>query len=135
MRPIGRTSPSFVDLITEKISAYLVAASEYRRCRHEPRGRVAGGAGEAKRTSNEKLLAGFVDYLGRVAAQPSIDRHKTLRDAAAGTSDRPRLAESAARLAPRAHGAAPLAEAKRGAVARPRCDARTSALLDPLSGR
>ena len=48
---------------------------------------------------DEKFLAGFIDYLGRVAAQPSIDRHHTLRDAAAGTLAGPLLEESAAALA------------------------------------
>ena len=47
---------------------------------------------------NAKLLAGFVDYLDRVAAQSSIDRHETLRAAAAGALSGSRLQESAARL-------------------------------------
>ncbi len=81
-------------LITEKIPIYLSSASEYR-------------AGKAKKSLtalarqknlNEKLLAGFVDYLGRVAAQPAIDRHKTLRDAAAGLLVGSRLQEAAATL-------------------------------------
>ena len=48
--------------------------------------------------SHEELLAGFVAYLGRVAAQPSINRHPTLRDAAAGTLAGSRLEKAAAEL-------------------------------------
>ena len=38
---------------------------------------LAGRAGQAAAGFDEELLAGCVDYLGRVAAQPSIDRHPT----------------------------------------------------------
>ena len=50
---------------------------------------------------HERLLAGWVDYLDRVAAQPSIDRHPTLRDAAAGTLTGTQLEQAAAELAAR----------------------------------
>ena len=85
------------DLINKKIAAYLISASEYRWI-------TAGGskatlaALAGQRSLNEKLLAGFVDYLGRIAAQPSIERHKLLRDAAAGTVWGSRLEERAANL-------------------------------------
>ena len=47
---------------------------------------------------NEGWLAGFAAYLGRVAAQPSIDRHPTLRGAAAGSLAGSTLEKAAAEL-------------------------------------
>ncbi len=84
-------------LITHKTAAYLIAASESRRL--TTGGSKASLAALAQeRSLNERFLAGFVDYLGRVAGQPSIDRHKLVRDAAAGTLWGSRLAERAATL-------------------------------------
>ena len=37
-----------------------------------------------QRGLDEKTLAGWVDYLGRVESQPLVLRHPTLRDAASG---------------------------------------------------
>ena len=84
-------------LLRERIPAYLISASEYRQqslgVARTPLAALAKG-----KNLNQKLLAGFVDYLDRVAAQTSIDRHKTLRDTAAGTLVGSRLEESAASL-------------------------------------
>ncbi len=84
-------------LISQKIPAYLISASEYRQ--HPPgvASTPLAALGKGKKL-NQKLLAGFVDYLDRVAAQTSIDRHKTLRDLAAGMLVGSRLEESAASL-------------------------------------
>ena len=68
-------------LLADKIASYLVAASEYR---HRTPGQTSPRSAELARRKglDEGWLAGFVAYLGRVAAQPSIDRHPTVRDAA-----------------------------------------------------
>jgi hypothetical protein len=84
-------------LITEKAAPYLVAASEYRRRPIGNQNTSIATLAEG-RNLNEKLLAGFVEYLGRVAAQPTIDRPKTIRDAAAGTLTGSRLEAAAATL-------------------------------------
>ena len=85
-------------VIAEKIAAYLVAASEYRFSHSG-----AGSRPVEKLAKQEgldpKLLGGFIDYLTRVADQPSIARHPTLREAAAGTLAGSRLEKSAAKLA------------------------------------
>ena len=81
-----------------KLAAYLVAASESRRSQ----ARASGEPIEtiAKRQGlDERLLKGFGEYLDRVAAQPSIPRHRALKDAAGGVVVGPRLKESAAGLA------------------------------------
>ncbi len=84
-------------LITDRTAAYLVAASESRRLTTGG-SRASLAALARERSLNEKLLAGFVNYLDRVAGQPSIDRHKLVRDAAAGTVRGSRLKEPAAIL-------------------------------------
>jgi Protein of unknown function (DUF1553)/Protein of unknown function (DUF1549)/Planctomycete cytochrome C/Concanavalin A-like lectin/glucanases superfamily len=85
-------------VVLEKSPAYLLAATEYRRSNSGagsyPLERVA-----SQRGLHQGLLAGFIDYLNRVAAQHSIARHATLRDAAAGTLAGARLEKSASALA------------------------------------
>ncbi len=90
-----RAYVAFLDhMIADKFSAYLVAASEVRQ-------RDAGGskppltALAKQKGLHEKLLAGFVEYLATVAGQPSIDRHPTVRAAAAGTLTGPLLEKAA----------------------------------------
>ena len=85
-------------VISEKTAAYLLAASEYRQGRSES-GRQTIEAIATQRGLNPKLLAGFIDYLERVAAQPLIARHATIRDAAAGTLAGKQLEKSAIALA------------------------------------
>ena len=84
-------------LTIKKIPAYLIAASEYRR-RSTGESKPSISTLARQKNLSEKLLAGFVAYLGRVAAQPTIDRHQTVRDAAAGTLSASRLTEQAAAL-------------------------------------
>ncbi len=83
--------------ITGGTARYLVAACEYRFP-------VVG----ATKVSLEELarqrglhpawLAGWVEFLGRVGEQPSLGRHPTLRDAAAGKLTGPALARAAGEL-------------------------------------
>jgi hypothetical protein len=85
-------------VISEKSAAYLLASSEYRQSRSRT-GRQSVQEIATQRGLNQKLLAGFIDYLDRVAAQPSIPRHATLRDAAIGSLTVPLLEKSATALA------------------------------------
>jgi Protein of unknown function (DUF1553)/Protein of unknown function (DUF1549)/Planctomycete cytochrome C/Concanavalin A-like lectin/glucanases superfamily len=84
-------------LLADHTASYLVAASECRQ-------RIAGQANPPieemarRRGLRPEFLAGFVAYLGRVAAQPTIDRHATVRDAAAGSIAGAKLENSAAEL-------------------------------------
>ena len=92
---------AYVDLLrhilADKIASYVMAAVEYRK--RKPSTADPSVADLAKqRRLDAALLTGFVDYLGRVAEQPSISRHQTVRDAAAGTLTGDRLKTSAARL-------------------------------------
>ena len=84
-------------LVTDKFAAYLVAACESRR----------GTPGQARPSLPElagrkdldpEFWPGVVAFLGRVAAQPSIARHPTVREAAAGTLAGSRLEKAAADL-------------------------------------
>jgi mono/diheme cytochrome c family protein len=77
-------------LVTRQTAEYLVAACEYRQ-------RTSGALGElAKRHGlQESLLAGWVDYLGRVEKQSGAGWQPTLRDAAAGKLSGPALARAA----------------------------------------
>ncbi len=81
-------------LVTSQTSEYLVAACEHRH----------PGAGSRKvpldelarqRGLHPRLLAGWVDFLGRVADQPAVGRHPTLCEAAAGKLTGPALARAA----------------------------------------
>ena len=84
-------------LIGEKTASYLVAACEFRHdMRRHKDSSLAGVA--MRKGLEEGWLAGFVDYLGRVAAQPSINRHPTLRGAAAGRLPDAKLEQAAYQL-------------------------------------
>jgi hypothetical protein len=84
-------------LIAEKTASYLVAASEYRQGKEGQS--HSNLASVAKQNGlQEGCLSGFVDYLGRVAAQPSINRHPSLSGAAAGTLTGPKLLQAAQQL-------------------------------------
>ncbi len=84
-------------LVAGKTAAYLVTASEYGQ--RMPGQRHRSLAEMARRHGlNEKWLAGFAAYLGRVAAQPSIDRHPTLRGGASGALAGSRLDKAAVDL-------------------------------------
>ena len=84
-------------LVADKLAAYLVAACEYR-CR--PPGQAGPSLAELAGAEglDPEFLPGVVAYLGRVVAQPSIARHPTVRDAAAGTLAGSRLERAAADL-------------------------------------
>src|SRR5262249_43391749 len=71
-------------VISTKIAAYLETASEYRRSHRSMDRRLLEALAKQRRL-DPKLLEGFVGYLNRVTAHPSIPHHPTLRDAAAGT--------------------------------------------------
>jgi Protein of unknown function (DUF1553)/Protein of unknown function (DUF1549)/Planctomycete cytochrome C/Concanavalin A-like lectin/glucanases superfamily len=62
---------------------YLVAACGYRGRSTEPKKPDLRELAK-QRGLDEKMLAGWVDYLGRVEAQRLVLRHPTLRDAASG---------------------------------------------------
>jgi Protein of unknown function (DUF1553)/Protein of unknown function (DUF1549)/Planctomycete cytochrome C/Concanavalin A-like lectin/glucanases superfamily len=81
-------------LVADKFAAYLVAASEYR---HRAPGQQ-GPSLAARSGLDHELLIGFVAYLGRVAAQPAIDRPSAVRAAAAGTLGAGRLEKAASDL-------------------------------------
>jgi len=122
---------SFLDLLRHllavKIAPYLVAAGEYRqrksRQANPPLAEIARMNG-----LHEGLLAGFVDYLGRVAAQPSISRHPTLRGAAAGTLVGSGLEAAAARLQQDLAALAALKEEKSACSSREHALARNSVI-------
>ena len=119
-------------LVADKTASYLVAASEYRQ---RMPGQASRPLAELARRSglDEDLLAGFVAYLDRVAAQPSIDRHPTVRDAAAGTLAGSRLEKAAAELQ---HELAALAARQEKESARSPSERRPGArLTDPPAGR
>jgi hypothetical protein len=70
-------------LVAQQTAAYLMAASKHRGQR--PAQANLSLAARARQAGlHEELLAGFVTYLDRVAAQSSIHRHPTVRDAAIG---------------------------------------------------
>ena len=97
MRPTAPTSPCSASLSPTRshlISWRPANTGSARRGRRAPRWR----SWREQRGLDEELLAGFVAYLGRVAAQPSIDRHPAVRDAAAGTLAGSRLEKAAAEL-------------------------------------
>ena len=84
-------------LLGRETARYLVTASEFRQ----------GIAGQVKpslvevarqRGLHSGLLAGFVDYLGRVAGQPSIRRHPIVCDIASGKLVGSTLEKSAMKL-------------------------------------
>jgi Protein of unknown function (DUF1553)/Protein of unknown function (DUF1549)/Planctomycete cytochrome C/Concanavalin A-like lectin/glucanases superfamily len=79
--------------LLKETARYLVDACELRRRPPEPRPEL----GElAKRHGlDEKILASWVDYLGRVESQPLVPRHPGLRDAASGRLIGPALEQSA----------------------------------------
>ncbi len=84
-------------LVATKIAPYLVSASEYRQ--RTPTQACPSLAEVARqRGLREEWLTGFVAYLGRVAAQPSIDRHLAVRGAASGALAGSKLEKSAAEL-------------------------------------
>ena len=83
--------------LADKTAPYLVAAAEFRH--RVPNLANLSLAETARRKGIDAgWLAGFVDYLARVAAQPAINRHQTVRDAAAGTLLGSTLEKSAAEL-------------------------------------
>ncbi len=89
---------AFIEVVDQvlrnQLAAYLIAA-----CEHRQRPSHAPGPGLAVRAQaaglDAELLTRFVTYLERVAAQPSINRHPTLRAAASGDLTGARLARSA----------------------------------------
>ena len=68
-------------VLADKTAPYLMAACEYRQRRSGPANASLTEVAR-QRGLHEELLTGFVAYLDRVAAQPSIDRHPTVRSAA-----------------------------------------------------
>ncbi len=83
--------------LADQTADYLVVASELRQRMNGPE-KPALAETTRQKGLNKGLLTGFVDYLARVAAQPSISRHSTVRDAAVGTLAGSRLAEYATAL-------------------------------------
>jgi hypothetical protein len=84
-------------LVVTRIAPYLVAASTVRpragQRAQSPLGEIA-----RQRGLDERLLAGFVAYLARVAAGPSDTRHPIVQAAAAGKFAGGDLEKSAAAL-------------------------------------
>ncbi len=74
-----------------------MAASEYRHQSPGPAGPLLAELA-ARNGLDQELLLGFVAYLARVAAQPSIDRHPAVRQAAAGGLAGSQLEKAAAIL-------------------------------------
>jgi Protein of unknown function (DUF1553)/Protein of unknown function (DUF1549)/Planctomycete cytochrome C/Concanavalin A-like lectin/glucanases superfamily len=72
---------------------YLVAACDLRGRPRESWAELA-----KSRVLDEKILAGWVDYLSRVESQPLVARHPTLREAAAGRLNGPDLERAASEL-------------------------------------
>ena len=79
--------------LLKETARYLVAACDLRGRPPAPRGELA-----RQRGLDEKILAGWVDYLERVQSQPMIARHSTVRDAASGQLTGPALEHSASEL-------------------------------------
>jgi len=84
-------------LMPDQAARYLVTAGEVRQRMNGP-AQPSLAETARQRGLHEGLLAGFVDYLARVAAQPSIARHPTVRGAAGGTLAGSRLDKAAAAL-------------------------------------
>jgi hypothetical protein len=84
-------------LATEQTARYLMTACEYRN-HNAGSARLPLGELARQRMLHEGLLAAWVDFLGRIAKQPSAGYHPTLRDAAAGKLVGPALGQAAAEL-------------------------------------
>ncbi|MDG3006637.1 PSD1 and planctomycete cytochrome C domain-containing protein [Paludisphaera mucosa] len=70
------------NVLLQQSARYLVAACEHRATPADsrpPLGELAG-----RRGLDAKALAGWVDYLNRVAAEPSVPRHAAIMKAATG---------------------------------------------------
>ena len=85
-------------LLVRETARYLVAASEYRQAHRPDRRSRPWPKRRSSAGSTPGLLAGLVDYLGRVAGQPSIGRHPILCDIASGSWSAPRSRSSAMKL-------------------------------------
>jgi hypothetical protein len=84
-------------LVAEQTVRYLTAATEYRRRVTAPEKPTLADVAKQQKL-NAALLAGWVDYLGRVEKQPQVARPAALRDAAAGKLTGPALERAAADL-------------------------------------
>jgi Protein of unknown function (DUF1553)/Protein of unknown function (DUF1549)/Planctomycete cytochrome C len=84
-------------IVADKFAGYLVAAGENRHLAPALAGPALTKLAVTKGLDPE-LLTGFVGYLGKVAAQPSIPRHAVVREAAAGTLAGARLERASAEL-------------------------------------
>jgi hypothetical protein len=102
--------------LLKESARYLVAACDVRGRSSATRGELAN-----QRGLDEKILAGWIDYLGRVDSQPHVPRHPTLRDAASGRLTGSALEQSArelqAALADRASRAETIASAAKPTLA------------------
>ena len=100
-------------LLVDNMASFMVRASEYR---HRKPGQDHHSLTEIARRYglNEGWLAGFAAFLGRVEAQPSIDRHPTLSGAANGALAGTKLEKAAVELQ---HELAALAARKEKALA------------------
>ncbi len=84
-------------LITGQSARYLVAACEHRHA-GDGSAKVALDELARQRGLHPALLAGWVEYLGRVQSQAAAGRHPTLSDAAAGKLSGTALTRGAAEL-------------------------------------
>ena len=101
-RPTAPTSPICATSSPARPRAISWRPAEYRQHAAGPGKRSLWPRLARRRGLHAGLLAGLVDYLGRVAAQPSINRHPTVRDAAAGTTVGSRLEKARGRARARA---------------------------------
>jgi Protein of unknown function (DUF1553)/Protein of unknown function (DUF1549)/Planctomycete cytochrome C/Concanavalin A-like lectin/glucanases superfamily len=83
-------------ILLKETARYLVAACDVRGRPPESRNETIELA--KRRGLDEKILAGWVDYLERVESQPLIARHSTVRDAASGQLTGPALERFAGEL-------------------------------------
>ncbi len=83
-------------MLLKETARYLVAACDVRGRPPETRNEAIELA--KRRGLDGKILAGWVDYLGRIESQPMIARHPTLRDAASSRLTGPDLERSAGEL-------------------------------------
>ncbi|MHC5537341.1 DUF1553 domain-containing protein [Singulisphaera rosea] len=82
--------------LLKQTASYLVVACEHRAQASEPKVEVSERA--KQQGLDAKMLAGWVEYLGRVKSQTGIPRHATLKAAAAGKLSGAELERSASEL-------------------------------------
>jgi Protein of unknown function (DUF1553)/Protein of unknown function (DUF1549)/Planctomycete cytochrome C/Concanavalin A-like lectin/glucanases superfamily len=84
-------------VLADQLAAYLGAAARLRQRTDGPE-KPAMVESAKEHGLDRALLAGFTDYLTRVANEPLVRRHATVRDAAAGSLTGSRLESEAAAL-------------------------------------